>query len=74
MFHVFIAGIKAIKLLIILLYYRLHLIIFPVIFHSFSISGAAGYDVCFVHPRSAGGILLELVQAPDDVIAALSKK
>jgi lactoylglutathione lyase len=26
--------------------------------------GAAGYDVCFVHPRSAEGVLLELVQAP----------
>jgi lactoylglutathione lyase len=39
--------------------------------------GAAGHDVCFVHPkpsaeapRSAEGVLLELVQAPADVIAA----
>lgn len=28
--------------------------------------GAAGYDVCFVHPRSAEGVLIELVQAPSD--------
>ena len=40
--------------------------------------GAAGYDVCFLHPKSndefpiAGeGVLIELVQAPIDVIAAL---
>lgn len=41
--------------------------------------GAAGYDVCFVHPKgneefplSAEGVLVELVQAPADVIKALS--
>jgi len=41
--------------------------------------GAAGYDVCFVHPRgneefplSGEGVLLELVQAPPEVVAALS--
>ncbi len=34
--------------------------------------GAAGHDVCFLHPRSAEGVLIELVQAPPDVIAALS--
>ena len=41
--------------------------------------GAAGYDVCFLHPKSndefpiAGeGVLIELVQAPIEVIAALS--
>ncbi len=34
--------------------------------------GAAGYDVCFLHPRSAGGVLVELVQAPPQVIADLS--
>lgn len=40
--------------------------------------GAAGHDVCFVHPkgdaqspRSGEGVLIELVQAPPDVIAAL---
>ncbi len=40
--------------------------------------GAAGYDVCFIHPKgndefplSGEGVLIELVQAPDDVIAAL---
>jgi lactoylglutathione lyase len=40
--------------------------------------GAAGYDICFLHPRSndefpiAGeGVLIELVQAPPEVIAAL---
>jgi lactoylglutathione lyase len=41
--------------------------------------GAAGHAVCFVHPkpsteapRSAEGVLLELVQAPPDVIAAFA--
>ena len=40
--------------------------------------GAAGYDIVFVHPKgndefplSGEGVLIELVQAPDDVIAAL---
>ncbi|WP_353234092.1 VOC family protein [Diaphorobacter ruginosibacter] len=40
--------------------------------------GAAGYDICFLHPKSndefpiAGeGVLIELVQAPADVIQAL---
>ena len=28
-----------------------------------------GHDVAFVHPKSATGVLLELVQAPADVIA-----
>ena len=32
--------------------------------------GAAGHDVCFLHPRSAEGVLIELVQAPADVIAS----
>jgi lactoylglutathione lyase len=39
--------------------------------------GAAGHDVCFIHPRpsaffpiSGNGVLIELVQAPPDVIAA----
>jgi lactoylglutathione lyase len=41
--------------------------------------GASGHDVCFIHPKAnaefpfAGeGVLIELVQAPADVIAALS--
>lgn len=34
--------------------------------------GAAGHDVCFIHPRSAEGVLIELVQAPPDVIAKLT--
>jgi lactoylglutathione lyase len=41
--------------------------------------GAAGYDICFVHPKAndefpiAGeGVLIELVQAPPDVIVALA--
>lgn len=41
--------------------------------------GAAGYDICFMHPKAndefpiAGeGVLIELVQAPADVIAALA--
>ena len=40
--------------------------------------GAAGFDICFIHPKSndefpiAGeGVLIELEQAPADVIAAL---
>jgi lactoylglutathione lyase len=40
--------------------------------------GAAGYDICFVHPRAneqfpfAGeGVLIELVQAPPEVVRAL---
>jgi lactoylglutathione lyase len=40
--------------------------------------GAAGHDICFLHPRAseefpvAGeGVLIELVQAPPEVIAAL---
>ncbi len=32
--------------------------------------GAAGFDVCFIHPRSAEGVLIELVQAPPEVIEA----
>jgi lactoylglutathione lyase len=40
--------------------------------------GAAGYDICFLHPKAndqfpidGGGVLIELVQAPPEVIAAL---
>ncbi len=40
--------------------------------------GAAGHDVCFIHPNgsadsplSGEGVLIELVQAPPDVIDAL---
>ncbi len=40
--------------------------------------GAAGHDVCFVHPkgddsspRSGEGVLIELVQAPPDVVEGL---
>jgi len=40
--------------------------------------GAAGHDIVFVHPKgndafplSGEGVLIELVQAPEDVIAAL---
>lgn len=39
--------------------------------------GAAGYDVCFIHPKGNAdapiggeGVLIELVQAPPEVIAA----
>jgi len=39
--------------------------------------GAAGHDVCFIHPKgnnefplSAQGVLVELVQAPERVIEA----
>ena len=40
--------------------------------------GAGGFDVCFIHPKGSAeapqggeGVLIELVQAPADVIAAL---
>ena len=43
--------------------------------------GAAGHDVCFIHPkgdtespRSGEGVLIELVQAPADVIAAATQR
>ncbi len=39
--------------------------------------GAAGHDVCFIHPKASAefplsgeGVLIELVQAPPEVIAA----
>lgn len=39
--------------------------------------GATGHDVCFIHPKGSDeaprggcGVLIELVQAPDDVIAS----
>jgi lactoylglutathione lyase len=42
--------------------------------------GAAGYDICFVHPKGNSefplggeGVLIELVQAPPEVIAALAR-
>ncbi len=41
--------------------------------------GAAGFDVCFIHPkgndaspRSGEGVLIELVQAPPAVVAAMT--
>lgn len=41
--------------------------------------GAAGYDVCFIHPKGneafpmgAEGVLVELVQAPNNVIEAFA--
>lgn len=41
--------------------------------------GAAGHDICFIHPKGSDaapfggeGVLIELVQAPPEVIAALS--
>jgi lactoylglutathione lyase len=41
--------------------------------------GASGYDVCFIHPKGneefplcSEGVLVELVQAPANVITALS--
>jgi len=41
--------------------------------------GAAGHDICFIHPRGneqfplgGEGVLIELVQAPPEVVAALS--
>jgi lactoylglutathione lyase len=42
--------------------------------------GASGHDVCFIHPKGneaspigGEGVLLELVQAPDDVISAFKE-
>ncbi len=42
-------------------------------------SGASGHDVCFIHPKGnddfpigGEGVLIELVQAPPDVVAALA--
>lgn len=42
--------------------------------------GAAGHDICFIHPKGndefplgGEGVLIELVQAPPDVVAALSR-
>ena len=42
--------------------------------------GAAGHDVCFVHPKGSdafpiggAGVLIELVQAPDEVIEAFRR-
>jgi len=29
--------------------------------------GASGHDVCFIHPKSAEGVLIELVQAPPEL-------
>jgi lactoylglutathione lyase len=43
--------------------------------------GAAGHDVCFIHPKpsaerpeSGQGVLIELVQAPAEVVAELSRR
>ena len=40
--------------------------------------GASGHDICFIHPKGneaspigGAGVLIELVQAPEDIIAAL---
>ena len=40
--------------------------------------GAAGHEVCFIHPKGAGeapiggeGVLIELVQAPSEILAGL---
>ncbi|MBA3903323.1 MAG: lactoylglutathione lyase [Rhodocyclaceae bacterium] len=42
--------------------------------------GAAGFDICFIHPRGneefpigGEGVLIELVQAPPEVVEAFSK-
>ncbi len=40
--------------------------------------GASGYDICFIHPKASDefplageGVLIELVQAPPELVAAL---
>ena len=42
--------------------------------------GASGFDVCFIHPKGneaapigGEGVLIELVQAPPEVIAAFRR-
>ena len=42
--------------------------------------GAAGFDICFVHPKGSEelpiggeGVLIELVQAPPEVVAAFAR-
>ena len=35
--------------------------------------GASGFNITFVHPKSACGVLVELVQAPPDVIEEYNK-
>ena len=42
--------------------------------------GAAGHDVCFIHPKASAeapfggqGVLIELVQAPPEIVARLSQ-
>jgi lactoylglutathione lyase len=42
--------------------------------------GAAGFDICFIHPKGneqspigGEGVLIELVQAPGEVVSAFSK-
>jgi lactoylglutathione lyase len=43
-------------------------------------TGAAGFDICFLHPKASDefpiageGVLVELVQAPAEVVAAFAK-
>jgi len=43
--------------------------------------GASGFDICFIHPRGneaspigGEGVLIELVQAPPEVVAALAPR
>jgi lactoylglutathione lyase len=43
--------------------------------------GAAGHDICFIHPKSSAefplggeGVLIELVQAPSDMVAAWQRE
>jgi lactoylglutathione lyase len=42
--------------------------------------GAAGFDICFIHPKGnedspvgGEGVLIELVQAPPEVVSAFAK-
>jgi len=36
--------------------------------------GAAGHDVCFIHPRRGGeGVLIELIQAPPEVVGEFER-
>jgi lactoylglutathione lyase len=42
--------------------------------------GAAGFDICFIHPKGneqspigGEGVLIELVQAPSEVVSAFAR-
>jgi lactoylglutathione lyase len=36
--------------------------------------GASGFDITFLHPKASCGVLIELVQAPPEIVLALGGK